>query len=621
MRRRHLHTALLLSLILSLIGELQAQTRPGTPPPSYEVRLEKSVLVHMRDGVRLSTDLYIPVGASEPLPVVLIRLPYDKNRYMRFRQSGSDAYFFAGQGYVVAVQDMRGRFESEGEYVVGRANRDDGYDTVEWLANQPWSNGKIGTYGCSYLGENQLQLAATRHPNHTAALPQAAGGGYDGTFRTFLFMDGGAFEIASGLSWFAYAGRKSFNRPPPGTPDAQYREMVQNMNTAPPLPRIDLDEAFRDLPVIETLDKHGVPPTDYEDFVSHMPADPYWKGLNYVDDTDRFDVPTLHVNSWYDLGPRETLDLFNLFRTNAVSERGRDNQFVIMSPMDHCRSEVATAETVLGERPLGDARLEYYRIYLDWFDHWLKGADNGVTDMPKVQYYLMGANEWRASETWPLPDTRYANFYLSSGGNANTRNGDGVLSTDPPGDEPPDQFSYDPGDPVPTVGGPICCTNAASAGSFDQSEVELREDVLVYTSEPLGEGIDITGPMEAVLYASSDAQDTDFTVKLVDVYPDGRAFNVQESVLRARYREGFDRVVLMEEGEVYELRLDLHATANCFGPGHRIRVEISSSNFPRLDRNLNTGGNNYDESEWVVAVNTVHNSSRYPSHIVLPIVR
>jgi putative CocE/NonD family hydrolase len=575
----------------------------------------------MRDGIRLSTDLYFPIGASGQLPVIQIRLPYNKNQYLGFRQPGSVAHFFASRGYVVAIQDMRGRFESEGEYVVGRANRDDGYDATTWLATQSWSNGHVGSYGCSYLGENQLQLAATRHPNHMAAIPQAAGGGYDGTFRTFAFMDGGVFEIASGLSWFAGAGRKVFNRPPPGTADSAYRRMVQEMNVAPPLPRMNLMEAFWELPVIDILDNHGIPPTDYEDFVRHMPADPYWKSLNYVDDTDQFDVPALHVNSWYDLGVNETLRLFNLMDDNG-GDRGRGNQFAIISPVAHCLSERATEHTVVGELDFGDARLDYYRIYLDWFDHWLKGVDNDVTEMPKVQYYLMGANEWRTSDVWPLPGTRQVPLYLHSGGSANTRNGDGYLTAVAPMDEPSDSYVYDPGNPVPSLGGPICCTNAegAVAGAFDQSELELREDVLVFTSQPLSGGMEVAGELTATLYVSSTARDTDFTLKLVDVHPDGAAYNVQEGILRARYRDGFDKWVFMEEEEVYEVPIDLHATAHYFKTGHRIRVEVSSSNFPRLDRNLNTGGNNYDESEWVVATNTIHHSQAYPSHVVLTVV-
>lgn len=597
--------------------------RPGTPAPQYEVRLEKSVLIPMRDGVRLSTDLYVPIDAPAQVPTILIQTPYNKNRYMRMRQPGSDAYFFAGQGYRVAVQDVRGAFESEGVYVVSQANRDDGYDTVAWLAAQPWSNGKVGTYGCSYLGEAQLQLAATRPPHHAAAIPQAAGGAYDGTYRPFLYMDGGAFELASGLSWFTFAGHKNYNRPPPGLSDEEYRAQVQDMQTQIPPPRVNLSELFQELPILTTLERHGFAPSDYKDFVRHIPGDPYWKSLNYVHDADSFNVPTLHVNSWYDLGPNETMILFNLMQDHATGPEGQ-HQYAIISPTDHCRSEFVRAPLILGERDLGDPTQAYYQIYLDWFDHWLKGVDNGVLDRPRIQYYLMGLNEWRTADAWPIPGTAFTKYYLRSGGDANTRNGDGTLGTEPAtGDEPADTYTYDPMNPVPSVGGPICCTspNAAAAGSYDQSEVELREDVLVYTSEVLAEGLEVTGEMEAVLYVSSDARDTDFTVKLVDVYPDGRAFNVQETILRARYREGYDRVVLMEEGEVYELRLDLHATGNYFGPGHRIRVEVSSSNFPRFDRNLNTGGNNYDESEAVVARNTIHHSARYPSHVVLPIVR
>lgn len=271
---------------------------------------------------------------------------------------------------------------------------------------------------------------------------------------------------------------------------------------------------------------------------------------------------------------------------------------------------------------MGDARFPYYQTYLEWFDYWLKELDNDVIQMPKLQYYLIGAGEWRSADAWPLPGTEFTKFYLHSNGQANSRNGDGTLSTEPPGEEPADRFTYDPASPVPTVGGPICCIGAddAPAGAMDQSEVELRNDVLVYTSAPLDQGIEVTGPLEAILYVSSDTKDTDFTVKLVDVLPDGTAYNVQDGILRARFRQGFDRVVLMEEGQVYRLRIDLHATGTWFGPGHRIRVEVSSSNFPRFDRNLNTGRNNYDETEWRVAHNTVHHSAEHPSHVVLPVV-
>jgi putative CocE/NonD family hydrolase len=370
------------------------------------------------------------------------------------------------------------------------------------------------------------------------------------------------------------------------------------------------------------LNKAGGPPTDFEDFVSHAPGDPWWDQFGYIRPEDRFDVPSLQVNSWYDFGIAETLQQFNQFRTNAVSARARDHQFIIVSPTEHCRSELATERTRVGQRDLGDARFAYWELYLRWFDYWLQGIENGVTRMPKVRLYVMGRNAWRDEHEWPLARTQFVKYYLHSGGRANSRFGDGVLSDVVPGSESPDSFVYDPASPVPSVGGPGCCSGSseAAAGAFDQAEVEQRNDVLVYSTPPLERGTEVTGPLEAILYISSTAPDTDITAKLVDVYPDGTAYNVQESILRARYREGFTRAVWMDPGGVYRLRIDLKATSNYFGPGHRIRLEVSSSSFPRYDRNLNTGGNNYDETRWRVARNTIHHTARYASHLVLPII-
>ncbi len=594
------------------------------PEPVYkEIRLEKSVLVPMRDGVRLSTDIYSPVGVAGPLPVVLIRLPYNKNRYMNLRSPGSIAHFFAGHGYHVVVQDMRGRYESEGEYTVSAADRDDGYDAIEWLTKQTWNTGKVGTYGCSYLGENQIQLAATLHPNHTAAIPQSAGGGYRGTGRQFAFIDGGVPELASGLGWFWFAGSKLFWQRPQGISDEDFRSYAGLFEPWPHVKGLDFQKAFLHLPTIDIMKHYGGDKTDYEDFYSKGPHDPYWDDLNYADDNDRFDVPALHVNSWYDGASNETMILFNLFRTNAVSDRARDNQFAIISPTAHCGSELHPdwENAVIGKRPVGDISKDYFRIYLDWFDHWLKGKDNGITEMPKFQYYAMGTNEWRSADSWPLKNTEYQTFYLHSDGNANKA---GNLTLEAPTlAEETDKYIYNPADPVPTKGGAICCISkdAATAGSYDQAETEARPDVLVYTSAALTEDMEITGPLRAILYVSSSAKDTDFTVKLVDVNPDGSSFNIQDSILRARYREGYDKQVFMEPGRVYKLEIDLHATGNVFLKGHRIRLQVSSSNFPRFVRNLNTGGNNYDETEWVVANNAIHHSKEYPSHIILPMIK
>jgi len=376
------------------------------------------------------------------------------------------------------------------------------------------------------------------------------------------------------------------------------------------------------LPLVEMMQRANTPPTSWEEFVTHEPDDPFWNQFNLVKDSDRFDVPALHINSWYDYGVKETLKTFDLLKRNSDSEQARQNQFVIISPTTHCQSEEALQQTVVGKRPVGDARFEFSELYLNWMDHWLKGVDNDVTQMPPVQFYTMGLERWRSAETWPLPETRYTKYYLHSQGSANTLTGDGSLDTILPSQEPADSYIYDPANPVPSVGGPLCCTGSPDApeGAFDQAEVEKREDVLVYTTSVLQEGIDVTGPLRLVMFVSSSARDTDFTAKLVDVYPDGKAYNVQETILRARYREGFDKRAWMAEGEVYRLEIDLNVTSNYFRKGHRIRLEISSSNFPRFDRNLNTGGNNYDETKWNVAKNTVHHSELFSSHLVLPVI-
>jgi putative CocE/NonD family hydrolase len=313
--------------------------------------------------------------------------------------------------------------------------------------------------------------------------------------------------------------------------------------------------------------------------------------------------------------------MFNQFQQKGLSNKTRNNQFIIIGPSTHCGYPYATENTVVGERELGDARLDFWGIQLNWYDHWLKGVDNGVTDMPKIQYYLMGKNEWRSADQWPLKNTTLKKLYLDSGGQANSRMGDGILTFQPPQAGAVDEFIYDPATPVPSLGGHSCCTGTdTEAGGYDQSSIEMRNDLLVYTSEVLAEGIEVTGQLEVVLQVSSSAVDTDFTAKLVDVYPDGRAFNVQEGAIRMRHREGLAKKVLMTPGEIYQVHLDLHASSNFFAAGHRIRLEVSSSNFPRWQRNLNTGGNNFDESEWQTATNRVHHAKERLSYVVLPVI-
>lgn len=580
-----------------------------TPTPKFGVEISKNIMVPMRDGVRLATDVYKPVDAGDKLPVIVMRTPYNKETY---RGAIVPADFFAGQGYVVLVQDTRGKFQSEGTYSVQMADTEDGYDTIDWAAKQLWSTGNIGTYGCSYLGEVQYLLAKMQHPNHLAMIPQAASGAVGpagGYYKNFGAYEGGAFTLSSVLGWFAVAGSKIKPADPTKgldyTPDA-----------------IDFPAILRSLPTVDMAKRAGVTSTDFEDFVMHPPADPYWDQMHYLRDDDQFNTPALHVNSWLDLTPDATLYTFNLMRQNAQTPRAGDNQFVIISPTVHCASEGVTAHAKVGDLDVGDARLPYWRIYLDWFDYWLKGVDNDITQMPKVQYYVTGKNEWRSASAWPLPEMRFVPYYLSSIEGAVTGAGDGSLSTIKSVRNGSDRFAYDPEDPFPSRGGNICCTGDPNElpGVFDQSDLEVRPDLLVYSTPVLNEGITVAGPVKIVLYVSSSARDTDFTAKLIDVDEEGRAWNVVNGILRARYREGMDKTVWMQPDSVYRLEVNLKETAYHFAAGHSIRLYISSSDFPMYDRNLNTGGDNVTETTWVKAANTIHFSQKHASHLMLPVV-
>jgi putative CocE/NonD family hydrolase len=577
------------------------------PAPRYQVRVEKSVMMPMRDGVRLATDIYFPSNeeqqhAEHSWPVILIRTPYSKSGFGGRMQRIAE--MMAGQGYAVAVQDERGRYESGGSYIIFGSVADDGYDAIDWLSRQSWSNGRVGTYGCSSLGDNQI-LAAQRLPAALKAMiPQASFatiGSAGGQYKYYGVRTGGAVALAQNISWFYEAGSK--------------------VNPAPQVKPANYPALWWHLPIVDVMTVVGAAPNDFADAVSREVTDPWWDQFHYMTDDYRSDVPALFVNSWNDFGARETIFEFEMLRKHSVSKEARDNQYLVISPTTHCRSEYASGDELIGERDVGDARFDFWSMYFRWFAHWLKNDKSALAAMPRVQYYLMGKNEWRSAPDWPIPGTRLVKFFLHSAGHANGLQGDGTLSGLAASGATSDRFIYDPGNPVPSLGGPLCCTEGNNAaGSYDQRKVEMRGDVLVYSSLPLKQGIEVTGPIDAVLSVSSDAKDTDFTAKLIDVYPDGRAFNIQEGILRARYREGQAKKVWFSAGEVAVLRIDMGATGNFFGPGHRIRLEVSSSNFPRYDRNLNTGGNNFDETRWLVAHNTVHHSSKHPSYLLLPVI-
>ena len=601
-RRCAAASLVLLAPVIAYTQETAAAPPYPRPVPRYEVDVDTGIMVPMRDGVRMATDIYRPRGLSGALPAVLMRGPYDKSGD---RGAIGTARFFAGQGYAVALQDVRGKWASEGHYRVYEGDTTDWTDTFTWIAGQPWSTGKIGTIGCSYLGEGQITAAQQRHPSHIAAIPQAAGGNlgrFPGRRSFWGSVEGGASALSINFGWMT-----------------MYASIDKG---ARPLPKLDFAEFFRTLPVIDMADRAGSPSWDWRNFLERSPDDPWWDAQGYLSPDDSVAIAALHVTSWFDLAG-EALQQAGLFARHGTTPRARTGQYMIVSPTVHCASETATSATSVGALVVGDARLHYWDIYLKWFDFWLKDAPNGVLSMPHVQYYVIGRDEWRGSEVWPLSTMRPTSYYLHSGGRANSSAGDGRLTTRAPGREVPDTFTYDPDRPIPARGGSICCTGNPKdqPGSYDNADLEQRPDMLVYSTDITGEGLELTGPMSAEVYVSSDVKDTDITVKLLDVFPDGRSMNMVEGIKRVRYRNGFGTPVFMQRDKVYKVPVDLHATSWFLPAGHKLRVEISSSNFPRFERNLNTGGRNYDETTWVVAHNAVHHSLAHASRLVLPVVR
>lgn len=588
--------------------------------------IDQKIMVPMRDGIRLATDVYRP-KTDQPVPIVFSRTPYNFNAWRDGKPSTRTyraAYEAVSRGFAYVVQNERGKFFSEGEWDILGPPTTDGNDAFTWMAEQPWSNGKIGLYGCSSTAEWQMAVAALDHPALAALVPMGFGAGVG---RVGEFYEQGNWYRggAEQMLFFAWLyGNQNIQRPtfPADMSQEDLVRVSRYFDLAPEMPPVDWSEALRHLPVMDIMKNVQGPKGIYGKMIVRKPNDPAWyEGGLYHDDMP-FGAPSLWFVSWYDVSTGPNLALFNHVRKNAKDPEVAENQFVVIAPTLHCAYKRAQEETIVGERNLGDARFDYDGLIYAWFDRWLKGESNGVLKKtPHVQYYTMGSNKWQSSETWPPENSQMVTYYLNSGGNANTRLGDGALSTDAPKTDAFDGFQYDPMNPVPSYGGNVCCTgNAVRGGAFDQSEMETRDDILVYTTEPFEQGVEVTGTIEITLYVSSDVKDTDFTVKLIDVYPDGRAYNLDETVQRVRYREGYDKEVFMEQGTVYKVPVSPMSTSNYFAPGHSIRIEVSSSNFPRFVRNLNTGGNNFDETVGVIANNKVHHSPAYPSQIRLPIV-
>lgn len=582
------------------------------------------LMVPMRDGVKLATDVYLPKQGKGPYPTIFIRTPYNFNKL-----AGSQlelAIKFIEHGYAIVIQNERGRFYSQGDWEILGRPQTDGYDALSWIADQDWSNGSVGTLGCSSSAEWQLALAAQNHPAHKAMIPMSSGAGIGrvGEFHEQgNFYKGGVHQTLFTV-WMYWVQQNIRPQFPAGLSHEQLVNLRKMYDLAADMPEVDWKKQLRTLPAIDWLSSVHANAGPWKEMMARTPEDPAWyKGGLYHDDQD-FGVPAFWFNSWFDVSQGPNLALFNHVRNHASDPKVRDGQYVLIAPTMHCGfSRIPKySDLVVGELNVGKAWFDVDEKIFGFFDYYLKGEKNNfVKQTPRVQYYTMGKNAWETADSWPPADVKMIPYYITSDGQANSVFGDGRLSTTPPADAGADTFTYDPMNPVPALGGGVCCNaDAALGGSYDQRAIEARADVLVYTTAPLKEALEITGSVRPILYVASDAKDTDFTVKLVDVYPDSRAYNIDDTILRARYRAGYDKKVLMQPGEVYELKPTPMSTSYLFKPGHRIRVEISSSKFPQYMRNLNTGKNNYDETQGVIAHNTVQHSARYPTRILLPVV-
>lgn len=575
------------------------ETAPDTVG-SHSVVVEKNVPAEMRDGVVLRADVYRPEMEGR-FPALLRRTPYSKS-------AGSSPDGFremASRGYVVVVQDTRGRYASEG-VAVPHDEAEDGYDTVEWVASLPYVNGRVGMWGGSYLATTQLTAASLAPPGLVAIAPSSS---Y--TSRYDMVFQGGAFYLSDGLGWNLgqaadvrrrRAGATFEERDGPvGITDEQRRRLREEWLWHLPLASLDV------------LDLRELAPGYYW-MLEHPSYDAFWETYDVGRRHHRFEVPALHSTGWYDTLLKGTLENFRGLRENAATEVARRGQRIVVGPWTHSRPTLES--TSIGDVDFGpDAGLDYEALLVDWYDHWLRDGDPAVMEGPPVRIFVMGVNEWRGEEEWPLERAVPTRYYLHSGGSAATDPDDGRLDTSSPGSEPPDRYDYDPADPVPTY-----AMSGYSRAPYDPTPLQSRPDVLVYTSEPLDEALEVTGYVELVLWISSSAPDTDFTGKLIDVAPDGTARTLTDGILRARYRDGPSEPRLLTPGEPAELRLDLLATSNVFLPGHRIRLEVSSSNFPRFDRNPNTGAPFGTDGELRVARQTVHHDAERASYLLLPVV-
>lgn len=557
---------------------LLAVSSPLLAQQQYGIKIDFNQRVAMRDGVELSADVYRP-DAPGTFPVILSRTPYTKPSIYETAKK------FVPHGYVWVAMDVRGRGDSDGKFVPYRHDGLDGYDAIEWCARQPWSTGKVATIGGSYNGRIQWLTAVTQPPHLTTMIVMVTPSDPFVEFPTGL-------PIPMEISWYHLTAG----------------HVTQNLEA------VNWEAVMRHLPLIDMDDAAGRPNPYWDEAINHAQAGPFWDTVRYQNRYDRVQVPVLHISGWYDDEQIGTPLNFIGMTSASQPEAVRASQRLVMGPWPHAVNSVSK----LGEVDFGPtSKVDMDGLWLRWYDHWLKGADNGIDKEPPVRIFVMGANKWIDENEWPIARTQYTKYFLSSGGKAQTLSGDGRLASTIPAKEPPDRYTYDPADPTPFI------TNATFAqvgGPDDYRPVEQRNDVLVYTSEPVAADTMVCGPVRARIYAASSARDTDFMAKLIDLWPEGFAERLSDGMVRARFRQGMDKPQLIEPGKVYAYDIDLWNTCQMFLKAHRIRVEVASAAFPKYDRNPNTGEALGKSTRMQKAEQHIFHDADHPSFILLPVV-
>jgi len=567
---------------------------------TYSVAVQNEAAMKTRDGVTLYADVYRP-KTEGTFPVILMRTPYDKS----VSWAVGPAYELATHGYVVVVQDVRGRYTSEGEWYPFRHESADGYDAVEWAATLPGSNGKVGMVGGSYVGATQM-LAAIAHPPHLAGICP--------TVTASNYHDGWTYQSGALEQWFDQNWTTQL------ATNTLWRLIAKNTNALMGTPKLPLADypAFNYAALPAGADATAQLAPYYLDWLAHPNYDAYWKQWSIEEHFTDVRVPALHIGGWYDIFLGGTLRNYEGIKAHGATDEARKGQRLLVQIGGH-----AGFGRRVGDVEFGDEALKFpsSKVVLDWYDYLFKGVQNEFAKDQPVHIFVMGANVYREETDWPPPEAKYTRYFLHSTATANSLRGDGTLSPASPKKESPDKFTYDPANPVPTIGGSLCCdATHYEPGPRDQRAAENRSDVLVYSTGPLAEDIDVTGPLTLELWVKSTAVDTDFTAKLSDVSPDGFAMNLSDGILRMRYRDSQEKPERVNPEQVYKISVDLGATSNVFKKGHILRLEVSSSNFPRFDRNLNTGADQATSHEFVSVTNTVLHDAEHPSALMVPVI-